>query len=198
MARFTFPRESYIPKGATKVADKLSDAVAYIYTGPKTGRAGAVIFVGKAAKPAQNYVYRSEQARNNAVTIFFESRRKSLAFRAERKAKRKAEGRGIEVGDVLRCSWGYDQTNIDYYECTALVGSTMVELREIAQKAIETGFMQGKCVPLPGSYTGAPIRRVAKSGSVKLATWGKYAHVVQPEIVAGVKLYGSDHWTAYA
>ena len=33
-----------------------------------------------------------------------------------------AERDGLKVGDVLRSSWGYDQTNVDYYEVVELVG----------------------------------------------------------------------------
>lgn len=198
MGRFRMPRTFYIPKGATKVADKLSDAVAYLYTIQRTGKAAAVMFQGKADKPAYHYTYRSVESRNQAVAEFFASRQKSLAYKAERKAKRMGEGRGLEVGDILKASWGYEQTNIDYYEVTALVGSRMVELREIAQETIETAFMQGKCVPLPGNYVGEPIRKVAHSGSVKLAKWGKYARRQEPQIVGGVKIYEASHWTAYA
>mgnify|MGYP001588521021 CR=1 FL=1 len=40
---------------------------------------------------------------------------------AAKKAKM-AEPIKLAVGDVLRSSWGYDQSNIDYYEVVALKG----------------------------------------------------------------------------
>jgi hypothetical protein len=198
--RHKFPREFYIPKNSAKVADKLSDAVAYVYTFTKadgSSRVGAAMFFGEQAKPVWHYTFRKPEDREKKVAESFASRRASIAFKAELKAKRKAEGRGLEVGDILKASWGYDQTNIDYYEVTALIGSTMVELRSIKQCSVETMSMQGDCVPLPGSFVGKPSRHVAKSGSVRLASY-KWACKVEPDLVAGVKVYKSSHWTAYA
>ena len=188
-----FPRDFYIPKGSTKVADRQSDAVAYVYEGK---RLGAAMFFAQQAKPVWHFTFRSAEERERKIKESFEGRRRSIAFKAEQKAKRKAEGRGLEVGDVLRCSWGYEQTNIDYYEVTALIGSTMVEIRPLAQESIETMSMQGKCVPLPGQYTGEAKRHVAKAGYVRLTSYSG-ARKVEPELVAGVKVYGASHWTAY-
>jgi hypothetical protein len=198
--RHKFPREFYIPKNSAKVADKLSDAVAYVYTFTKadgSSRVGAAMFFGEQAKPVWHYTFRKPEDREKKVSESFASRRASLAFKAELKAKRKAEGRGLEVGDILKASWGYDQTNIDYYEVTALIGRTMVEMRPLAQESIETMSMQGKCVPLPGQYTGKAKRHVAKSGGVRLASY-MYAFKCEPELIGGVKVYKPSHWTAYA
>lgn len=38
---------------------------------------------------------------------------------------------GVKVGDIFVSSWGYDQTNVDFYQVIALKGTTMVELKEI-------------------------------------------------------------------
>lgn len=43
-------REFYIPKGAVKVADKQSDAVAYLYSTP-AGQPAVRVFYGKQSKP---------------------------------------------------------------------------------------------------------------------------------------------------
>lgn len=193
------PREFYIPKHSTKVADKLSDAVAYIsqFVGPNGERYVAMGFVGKAQKPSFHYTFKTEERRAAYVREFFTNRQAAIKSVSDRREKRKAEGRGLVVGDVLRSSWGYEQTNIDYYEVTALIGDTMVELRELCQERLETAWMQGKCVPMPGSYTKAePMRRVAKSGVVAIESW-RHASKVEPHVVAGVKVYQSSHWTAY-
>lgn len=40
------------------------------------------------------------------------------------------------VGDILRCSWGYDQTNVDYYQVVALVGVSSVRIRKIGKRCV--------------------------------------------------------------
>jgi hypothetical protein len=41
------------------------------------------------------------------------------------------------LGDILVASWGYDQTNIDYYQVVAVVGSSSVRIRKIRGTCIE-------------------------------------------------------------
>ena len=46
-------------------------------------------------------------------------------------AKAKAFAHTIKVGDIFYSSWGYDQTNIDFYKVTKLVGTKSVMLIEM-------------------------------------------------------------------
>ena len=54
-------------------------------------------------------------------------------------------------GTILYSSWGYDQTNIDFWEVVRAT-PTMVELRQLQQETVEDGFMQGHTRPLLGQY----------------------------------------------
>ena len=192
-----FPREFYIPKASTKIADKSSSAVAYIYQG-KNDKPCAALFGGKRAKPDYRYQFRNDEQREKFVADYFQSERDKIARKAEYKAERQAKGRGLEVGDILKSVWGYDQTNVDYYEVTKLVGKTQVEIRKIASASVESdAYMTGKCTPLPGKYIGEPMRKVAKDGRVRLTSYSG-ASKIEPKMVSGVKTYGSDNWTAYA
>ena len=71
----------------------------------------------------------------------------------------------VNVGDIYVCSWGYDQTNIDYYKVTAVKNKT-VNLVSIGQKRNYTGNMQGECVPDP-SVVGSKIytKRIIDNGN---------------------------------
>ena len=57
--------------------------------------------------------------------------------------------RAIKVGDIFYTSWGYDQTNVDYYEVVGLTPSgKSVKLHSIAATAHD-----GRSYPLPGAFT---------------------------------------------
>ncbi len=43
---------------------------------------------------------------------------------------------GLKVGDYLESSWGYDQTNVDFYKVVALVGKTMVSIVPVGSKLV--------------------------------------------------------------
>lgn len=51
-----------------------------------------------------------------------------------KKAKQKSEKKniyGVEVGDIFSASWGYEQTNNNFFQVVALVGEKSVRVREV-------------------------------------------------------------------
>lgn len=55
----------------------------------------------------------------------------------ERKEARKAAST-VKVGDIFYTSWGYDQTNVNFYKVVSVRGKQTVELREIGSKIVST------------------------------------------------------------
>lgn len=187
MRRFYATREFFIPKGSLKVADKASDAVAYVYQS-ESGKFYAAIFYGKQAKPVAHYRYRSVAEREASVKRHFEGRRAALAAKEQRKEAGKSEAekfaQAIEVGDIFYTSWGYDQTNIDYYEITSVSGQT-VTVRKVAMSSEDLGYdWRYKCVPQSGQFIGEATRHRIQAGYLKID--GHYAHKWNTNRVAGV------------
>jgi hypothetical protein len=188
-------REFYIPEGGRKVSSKSSSAVAYLYE--RNGAPCAVAFFGKAAKPLWRYRFTSEQQRERRIAALFRSAAEREQAAAARKAERQAAGRGLEVGDVLKTCWGYEQTNVEWFQVTALIGKRMVELREIAADAEETGWLRGNTVPMVDSFKGEPIRRNATNGAVRIDDV-RHAWKVEPlERIGGKAVYEAASFTAY-
>ena len=76
----------------------------------------------------------------------------------------------IETGTILRASWGYDQTNIDYFEVVS-TSAQRVQVRPIAQRTVTADTSMSEWVePLPGEFTGPAISR-------KPIPWGESAAV---------------------
>lgn len=66
----------------------------------------------------------------------------------------------IKPGDIFYTSWGYDQTNVDYYVVTRLVGRCSVELQEIGTAKVATtapGIIRVK--PDPSVRLKAPFTK---------------------------------------
>lgn len=224
--RHNLPRDFYIPKGAAKIAHKTLPAVVYVRKFSETGRHQAMGFFGKANKPAFNYSFKDAARMHKYIAEWFSGLEKSAEYRAGIKKQRAEFVHDVKVGDIFRSSWGYDQTNIDFYQVVALVGSKMAEVREICQHSEETEFMQGKCVPAIGEwatecdYSPEGEQHKAKHGSyprkpkapfrVKIQGFGNgepYIKVrgfttasrIKPVAdLGGAKVYGASHWTAYA
>ena len=68
----------------------------------------------------------------------------------------------FSVDDVLVSRWGYDQTNVDFYQVTRCTLKT-VWLAEIDQDTVhDHGAMRYATTPVPGSYVhpaAKPLRR---------------------------------------
>ncbi len=176
-------------KGRLKILSKDLSCVVYIYENA-VGHPCAVGYRGRAKKPTFHYRYPSDEKRAERVKDWM------LAQSERKETRRKPEPRLLAVNDVLRASWGYDQTNIDYYKITKLIGESMVEVVEIGQIAEHTGDMVGDCVPDPNTVIGKPMRRKANGNSVRIDSV-RYASKVEPKTIAGCVLYKPDHWTAY-
>lgn len=104
-----------------------------------------------------------------------------------------AEHRTIVPGAILYCSWGYDQTNIDYYLVTKRTNAFATIVQIGYKTHIETDYLQGTCTPDPEKITGKPIRRkVQVSNGREIGLF--------PQSFSWAKLWSGnpDHWTAYA
>lgn len=64
----------------------------------------------------------------------------------------------MKKGDILVSSWGYDQTNIDFYEVVKATEKTATPV-ELKSRREEDGYMRYHAMPIPGSGHGKPFRR---------------------------------------
>jgi hypothetical protein len=174
--RLNMPREFYLPKcDHLQPVDSLGTDAA-VYTYDAAGAVYSIGFIGKAAKPAFHHRHRGEQERTNYIAGFLAGRKEAAESKAKRQAERKAP-HALKVGDILVCSWGYDQTNIDYYQVTRVPGASTVEIREIgAHSSGEDGFMTARCSAVRDSFKGEPmIKRASADNSVRIASYA-WAH----------------------
>lgn len=54
------------------------------------------------------------------------------------KPAEKANKFGVKVGDIFHASWGYDQTNNDFFQVVTLVGEQSVRVREINPVCVDS------------------------------------------------------------
>lgn len=196
-AALQLARRLYIPKAAQIIhADPARGIEVHGYTTPR-GLVAAVAFHGKRGKPDWHYSYKTPEALARKVKEWLDGIAQWQGAVADRRAKANAP-HTLQVGDVLRSSWGYDQTNIDYYQITKLIGRSHVEIRPIRQISTAGGWT-GKCAPDVGNFAGEPMRKKvnAAQNGVRIESYA-FARKIEPQMVAGVKTYDADNWTAYA
>lgn len=159
MKRIYGNRESYLPSNA-KLVDSV-EGIAVAYKSDYTTRDGrpmfqAIGFNGKRSTPSFNYIFRTAEARDNFIATFIEESKKAAERKAHYKESRKKDSQdfiaSLKEGAIVYRSWGWEQTNVDFYQVIT-VGKSSAVLREIGNEVKETSFMAGNTVPIPNAFT---------------------------------------------
>lgn len=113
----------------------------------------------------QGFYFKTVESREDHIEAFKKRVGEIEAWKEERKQARKNFVNPAKVGDILYSSWGYDQTNIDFFEVIAVNGK-QVTVRELTQSREQTEWLQGNCLPNPGSFLkdSQPVKRLVKPG----------------------------------
>lgn len=156
-------------------------------------------FSGRKQKPDFFFKFASLERAGGYVSEWHARKAASKAAQQAAKALSSAP-HTLQVGDVLSSSWGWEQTNVDFYQVTELAGKHFIVLREIAAIAAEAGkqTMQGQCVPVVGDYKGESFRKKADgSNRVRISSF-QTASPLDFQEVCGVKVYKPSHYSSYA
>jgi hypothetical protein len=158
-------RACYIPKTAHLVPGPAGCAV---YAYDLAGKWYALAFRGTAGKPEWHHSFRTEAARTAHIEAFWAGITSTAAYRAKRTADRQADACTLQIGDILNTSWGYDQTNVDFFVVTR-VSKARVWVRPIAAEYEASGFMAGQAWPaMPITMVGPETMHVARGASCSI------------------------------
>lgn len=162
-----FEELRYIPQDSVPVTREGVDAIVYLYFNEGLHSTSAIAYAGKATKPAWHYRYSNAERAHAKAQEFLDGVAQRHAAKVEQKAQRKAFKTSLKVGEILSYSWGYDQTNVSFYEVVAVsaTGKT-VTVRKIGQDSVaeSAGYMSEYRVPVPGNYIDEPMRKPVRDG----------------------------------
>ncbi len=89
---------------------------------------------------------------NYRITQFQKREIAKIKKREEKKTVKASDH--WQVGDVIYNSWGYEQTNIDFYQVTKVL-SKSIKIRPLAQNSSDHGGPHGgKCSPIRNKFIG--------------------------------------------
>jgi hypothetical protein len=86
----------------------------------------------------------------------------------------------MKINDILECSWGYDQTNVDFYEVINATKSFVTVQKIGTKETAEVGFMTTYATP-DTSIRKEIIRR-------KIKNYGS-GEFVQPEYYSSASIW---------
>ena len=81
------------------------------------------------------YGYEKPEVVKNALDSVGEQKPAKTA--KQPKKAEKTNKYGVKVGDLFSCSWGWEQTNVDFFQVVALVGECSVRVRAVYPEMID-------------------------------------------------------------
>jgi len=161
----------WLPKSAINVQVVTSEGGGVtIYKYELAGGFYALAFVGKQGKPHWHLKFGSEEAREKRANAAIAGAAAHAAEKASRAQERKSFKHDFKVGDIFVASWGYDQTNVNYFQAVEIKGKSVV-VREIASKSVN----DHQVTAVKDSFVGDPlVRRAGQSGIKINSTYNAY------------------------
>ncbi|WP_151745302.1 hypothetical protein [Acinetobacter calcoaceticus] len=186
----------YFYQGSQKITVKATGSVFFVSKEMKIVKA----YKAKGTKPFINYRYDSLEYMLKRVEEMIASEVKKHADKLERKDK-KAESikkfrDELQVGTILYTSWGYEQTNVSFYQVISVKGA-FCEVREVAQMSHDLTDMSGKVVPKPNSFIGEPIRKKILDGYIKISSCEYASPLAYETLPTGTKIYKGCYTSSY-
>jgi len=134
-------RERFIPTGFHQFRPELGDYPENMFACyVNFERNTAIFFTGKRTKHDWYERFNSVDKMRDKIKESIARIMKWEEMKAERKAQRKTELLDVKVGDLFVSSWGYEQTNVDFYQCVEVKGKTFT-LAQIASRTVEDSMM---------------------------------------------------------
>lgn len=133
----------YIPDGMTVYRVEKGGIV---YASPD--QLHGVAWRGTSMKHEWYYSFRTPEMLKQRSDMFFESVQANQKRMDERHALKTAFKTTLKPGDILNTSWGYDQTNVEFFQVLTVKNNT-ITIQEICGTYESTGSMAGRTLPIP-------------------------------------------------
>lgn len=133
------------------------------------------------------YRFKSEDQMIKYVSNDYETRAKNIQSDLDYKAKRKEEAKqvseSVNVGDIFCYSWGWEQTNVDFYQVVSKPSKATIIVRAIGYESLETTSWASEYVrPVRDSFLkNSPEEKVRLNGRYFKRSCGYATKVENPE-----------------
>ena len=151
------------------------------------GAALCKAYRGRAARPYAYLRFRSMDRMEEWIREQKSAADSYETYRAERKIAKAANvekmADSIQVGTILHASWGWEQTNNDFYQVVARPSRYKAVVREICKNMDPdngVGPMSGRVKPAPNHFKGPEVSYRIVEGGIKTYKWGVWASPCDP------------------
>ncbi len=129
----------------------------------------AMGFSGRRTKPDFHFRFKTAERLEDYVSKYLKSKIDTQKYKLDQANKKKSFINPLKVGDIVYSSWGWEQTNITFYQIIECIGRVTVKLRTIQGKTADqghNGYMSGSVIAQKDKFWGTEIltKRVSPLG----------------------------------
>jgi hypothetical protein len=146
----------------------------------------ATCYLGKSARPSFNYRFKTLEHLEKFVSEMLSRYDANYKADAEKKQILKDLNetfevkRYFEIGDIVQNTWGYEQTNQEFYQVVKIKSKKQIVVREICQKSIyHEGFSSMSCHVMPDTDNFLNDEEIVLT--VKACTYEPFYHICNSE-----------------
>lgn len=145
----TLKTKRFIPNGFLEQRYDELDLVFYT-SGDEHEQSSAICYEGRRLKPNFHYRYLSLEKRTDALQKYMNATKKDFEAKQARQKERREFKTTLKVGDFVYTSWGYDQTNIEFFQVIKVKSAKTIVLREVNQtRTDKNGYSDMSCFVEP-------------------------------------------------
>ena len=134
----------------------------------------AIAWSGKKNKYDWYYKFRDKKQMDKYISDYFCKIEMAKEYKAEQKLKKENEKaeffESIKVGDIFVDSWGYDQTNVDFYLVTKKLKAS-IKIVKIGSKVVATSIGSEMVVPVPDAVIGEEKTKIPQDGYISTSSY---------------------------
>lgn len=116
-----------------------------------------ILWIGNKKTPQECFRTKCNTVLTTVATVL-ENRLANVAYKKRKKEKATNLKATFDVGSVLYTSWGYEQTNVSFYQVVGFTGKSTVLVRRIGERRVESGYMSGTTFPKTDTFSGELLK----------------------------------------
>ena len=113
----------------------------------------------------------------------------NMEYQQRRETEETQNAEGVHLGDILYTSWGYDQTNIDFYQVVKLKGKHTLVLRRNKVKKGYASSYAGYTRPIRDEFEEGRIYGEPVTVRTKYVDWHEHGKVFYARVDGHILYY---------
>ena len=154
------------------MVENYKDHLFFVYRNVNNDIVAAYLRAGKTSKLSWHYRFKSPEQLKSHIDKEKRYIDNYIATQESYAIKTLEKKKSFIVGQILTSSWGYEQTNVDFYKIIERSGDTVTIQKVKSIITEESSYYSGKVIPFAEQTVGEPFRkRINKYGSITLTSY---------------------------